>query len=152
MLADLLWFGLSDQPHFSLGPRQCCRARHLRNGEARRRTARRFALCLSIHDADFIKPNLNEIAGVDDIYGYDALVPRQYADLLPVSVFELPHWPELMANNAILSLLNTRFILAEGDQAKALEDRFLHSPPPSPTERKSAWHRRILYPPAAGSL
>ncbi len=137
VLADLLWFGLSDQPHFSPGQANAAE-RATYDTVKRAAEGAPFRTMSLIHDADFIKPNLNEIAGVDDIYGYDALVPRQYADLLPVSVFELPHWPELMANNAILSLLNTRFILAEGEQAKALEDRFLTGQPVLPAEQAAA--------------
>jgi hypothetical protein len=150
VLADLLWFGLSDQPHFSSGH---ANAAERATYETLQRAANGapFRTMSLVREADFIKPNLNEIAGIDDIYGYDALVPRQYADLLPVSVFELPHWPELMANNAILSLLNTRFILAEGDQAKGLEDRFLQSPPPPPTERTSAVEVQNLVSPGGWS-
>ncbi|MGA2370121.1 MAG: hypothetical protein ABSG11_05605 [Candidatus Korobacteraceae bacterium] len=128
VLADLLWFGLSDQPHFSPGDadsaqRATCETVNRATGGDPFRT-----MSLAPND-EFVRPNLNEIAGVDDIYGYSALIPRQYADLLPASAFELPHWPELMANNAILSLLNTRFILAGGDEAKALENRFIGNRP-----------------------
>jgi len=146
VLADLLWFGLTDQPHFSPGHANAAeRATHetverAANGEP-------FRTMSLVHEEEFIKPNLNEIAGVDDIYGYDALVPRQYADLLPVSVFELPHWPELMANNAILSLLNARFILAGGDEAKAMEDGFISSRSVLPIERAVvAEPRNVLSP------
>lgn len=124
VLADLLWFGLSDQPHFSRGHANSTEqavyktAKSAANGEA-------FRTMSLVRDEVFIRPNLNEIAGVDDLFGYSALVPSHYADLLPVDVFDLPHWQELMANNAILSLLNTRFILACGDEAKALEKMFV---------------------------
>jgi hypothetical protein len=146
VLADLLWFGLSDQPHFSPGHANATERAiyetldHAAKGEP-------FRTMSLVHQAEFIKPNLSEIAGVDDIYGYDALVPREYADLLPVSVFELPHWPELMANSAILSLLNTRFIVAEGDQARAMENRFPASRPTSPTEQAAAGEPRNLLSP-----
>lgn len=124
VLADLLWFGLSDQPHFSPGhPNAAERATY----ETIERAAegQPFRTMSLVRDGAFVSPNLNEIAGVDDIYGYSALVPRQYADLLPVNVFEKAHWPELMANNTILSLLNTRFILAGGEEAKAIESRYI---------------------------
>jgi hypothetical protein len=118
--ADLLWFGLTDQPHLSPGhPNAAEQAtydtvRQAAQGEA-------FRTMSVIRSEVFIRPNLNEIAGIDDIFGYSALVPRDYADLLPLNVFDLPHWQELMANNAILSLLNARFILASGDEAVAME-------------------------------
>ncbi len=124
VLADLLWFGFSDQPHFSRGQANPTeRATYeavtrAANGEA-------FRTISVVRDEVFIRPNLNEIAGVDDLFGYSALLPSHYADLLPVDVFGLPHWRELMANNAILSLLNARFILASGDEAPALENMFL---------------------------
>jgi len=122
--ADLLWFGLSDQPHFSPGHANAAEQATYETVE-REAGGQPFRTMSLAHEAQFISPNLNEIAGVDDIYGYSALVPRQYADLLPVSVFEKPHWPELMEDNVILSLLNTRFILASGDEAKAIESRFM---------------------------
>jgi hypothetical protein len=122
--ADLLWFGLSDQPHFSPGHANAAEQATYETVE-REAGGQPFRTMSLAHEAQFISPNLNEIAGVDDIYGYSALVPRQYADLLPVSVFEKPHWPELMEDNVILSLLNTRFILASGDEAKAIESRFI---------------------------
>jgi hypothetical protein len=126
VVADLLWFGLTDQPHFSRGHANAAEqttyetVEHVATGQP-------FRTMSLARDGAFISPNLNEIAGVDDIYGYSALLPRQYADLLPVSVFELPHWRELMANNTILSLLNTRFILASRDEAKAIDERFIGS-------------------------
>ena len=142
--ADLLWFGMSDQPHFSRG--------HATEAEAKVYEAVKaaangqpFRTMSLARDAEFISSNLNEIAGVDDIYGYSALVPRQYADLLPISVFELPHWPELMANNAILSLLNTRFIFARGDIAKAIENRFI-APAVSPEEVSTERPLNVLTP------
>ncbi len=146
VLADLLWFGLSDQPHFSSGHADAAERaayetmKHAGGGVPFR--------TMSLAPADeFIRPNLNEIAGVDDIYGYSALIPRQYADLLPVSVFELPHWPELMANNAILSLLNTRFILASGELAKAVKDRFIAGQSTSPADSPAvAGQQNVLLP------
>ena len=124
VVADLLWFGLSDQPHFSRGSANAA-DRDTYSTLRRAADGEPFRTMSLPRDGAFISPNLNEIAGVDDIYGYSALIPRQYADLLPVNVFERPHWPELMANNTILSLLNTRFILANGEDAKAIESRFL---------------------------
>ena len=146
VLADLLWFGLSDQPHFSSGHADAAERaayetmKHAGGGVPFR--------TMSLAPADeFIRPNLNEIAGVDDIYGYSALIPRQYADLLPVSVFELPHWPELMANNAILSLLNTRFILASGELARAVKDRFIAGQSTSPADSPAvAGQQNVLLP------
>ncbi len=135
--ADLLWFGLTDQPHFSAGePNSAERATY----ETLRRTAdgQSFRTMSLARDAVFVRPNLNEIAGIDDIYGYSALVPNQYADLLPVNVFELPHWPELMANNRILSLLNTRFILADGETTAAMKNMFLSNPAASAGENTAA--------------
>ena len=124
VVADLLWFGLTDQPHFSRGHANAAEqaayetVEHVAAGQP-------FRTMSLVRDGAFVSPNLNEIARVDDIYGYSALLPRQYADLLPVSVFELPHWRELMANNTILSLLNTRFIFARRGEAKAIDERLV---------------------------
>ena len=124
VLADLLWFGFSDQPHFSCGHADTTE-RATYESVTRAANGEPFRTMSVVRDQVFIRPNLNEIAGVDDLFGYSALVPSRYADLLPVDVFALPHWQELMANNAILSLLNARFILAGADQAPALENMFL---------------------------
>ena len=145
VLVDLLWFGLSDQPHFAPGHANPIEqgtyetVKRAANGEA-------FRTMSLVHDEVFIRPNLNEIARVDDIAGYSALVPSQYADLLPVNVFELPHWRELMANNAILSLLNTRFILASGEEAQALENMFV-GPTASMQVSPTLWQAINLLPP-----
>ena len=146
VLADLLWFGLTDQPHFSRGHANAAeqtiieRARSAAAGQP-------FRTMSLVRDGAFISPNLNEIAGVDDIYGYSALVPRQYADLLPVSVFEQPHWRELMANNTVLSLLNTRFLFASGEEAKQMESMF-GGPTPAATfdGREGTSAQNILNP------
>jgi hypothetical protein len=145
VLVDLLWFGLSDQPHFSRGHANPTEravyetAKQAANGEA-------FRTMSLVRDEVFIKPNLNEIAGVDDIAGYSALIPSRYADLLPVNVFELPHWQELMANNAILSLLNTRFILAGAGEATAVENMFVKPPAAAPGSPTLWQSRNLLLP------
>ena len=143
VLADLLWFGLTDQPHFSPGHaspaeratyQTVTRAAH---GESFRTMSLR-------RDEHFISPNLNELAEVDEIFGSSALYPSYYADLLPVNVFALPPWRELMVNNAILSLLDTRFIFASENDVNTL-NRMFDSGAMEPSElleRKS-----ILRPP-----
>ena len=133
VVVDLLWFGLTDQPHFSRGHANPAEQATL---DTVKRTANGepFRAMSLTREYEFIKPNLNGVAGIDDIFGYSALVPRQYGDLLSVDIFQMPQWPELMANNAILSLLNTRFIVASGDEAKAVQTRFLNASSASATE------------------
>ena len=89
---------------------------------------------------------------MDDIFGYSALVPKDYGDLLPVSVFELPHWRELMANNVILSLLNTRFILASGDSAKPIVETFASGSTVQPDNQPAAAQQELITPGAWTAL
>ncbi|MGC2108004.1 MAG: YfhO family protein [Candidatus Korobacteraceae bacterium] len=146
--ADLLWFGLTDQPHLSRGHANAAEratydsVRQAAQGEA-------FRTMAVVREEVFIRPNLNEIAGIDDIFGYSALVPKDYADLLPLNIFELPHWQELMANNAILSLLNTRFIVASGDEAKTMETMFAPGAPPSLPNNSATEQRGNMVSPDA---
>ncbi len=130
---DLFWFGATDQPHFAAGSPS---ATEQAINDTVIQSANGQALRVWSLDREhpYLHPNLNEIAGIDHIFGYSALIPGRYSDLLQTNEVGDNPWRETMANNVILSLLNTRFIFARDEQWKSLENVFSdHSEPPSLT-------------------
>jgi hypothetical protein len=141
VLADLLWFGLTDQPHFSRGHASPAeQATYETVSQAAH--GRPFRTMSLMREQHFLSSNLNEMAGVDDIFGYSALYPSYYTDLLEFSLFGKPGFGELMANNSILSLMNTRFIFASPDDVKTIDRMFdpgavpgsAQTPAPAPSQ------------------
>ena len=97
----------------------------------------------------FIRPNLNEMAGLDHIFGYSALIPGDYSDLLQTNEIGDNPWRETMANNAILSLLNTRFIFATQEQWKSLQNILAEASPATSDAARPGSGRENLLSPAA---
>lgn len=62
----------------------------------------------------FVSPNLNSEYEHADLLGLGPFLPWRHSLLLnSMNVGGIRHWPELMINNTVLSLLNTRYIELE---------------------------------------
>ena len=145
---DLWWFGGTDQPHFTPGqPTAVEEATNRAATQAARGEA--FRIWSLDREHPFIRPNLNEMAGLDHIFGYSALIPGDYSDLLQTNEIGDNPWRETMANNAILSLLNTRFIFATQEQWKSLQNIFAEASPATSDAAPSGSGRENLLSPAA---
>src|SRR5262249_18754698 len=65
--------------------------------------------------------NLNEFWAGDDLLGYGPFLPQNYSHLLTAATAAVVPWRELIINNTVLSVLNTRFVLVNGEQLAAIE-------------------------------
>ena len=128
--ADLLWFGMTDQPHFS-GSRPTAGETAAYETTLQSAEGTPFRTMSLMRERPFLSPNLNEMKGLEDIFGYSALYPADYTDLLPFKLFDKVRFRELIANRAILSLLNTRFIFAGPDDAAAVQQTGSLEPSPA---------------------
>ena len=124
---DLFWFSATDQPHFA--PGHATSAENTAN-EAAVQSAHGepFRVWSLDREHPYLHPNLNEITGIDHIFGYSALIPSHYTDLLQTNEVGDSPWRETMVNNVILSLLNTRFVFAQEEQWKSLSNVFAEQP------------------------
>jgi hypothetical protein len=123
VVADLLWFGATDQPHFAPGgPSVVEQAAN--DAAVQAAHGEPFRVLSLDRDHPYLHPNLNEITGLDHIFGYSALIPGRYADLLQADEVGDNPWRETVTNNLILSLLNTRFLFARDEQWKSLGNVF----------------------------
>ena len=89
------------------------------------------------------------MAGLDHIFGYSALIPGDYSDLLQTNEIGDNPWRETMANNAILSLLNTRFIFATQEQWKSLQNILAEASPATSDAAPPGSGRENLLSPSA---
>ncbi len=130
VVADLGWFGATDQAHFaSARPTSVERAVNEAVSQAAKKEP--FRVWSLDREHPYLSPNLNEMTGLDHIFGYSALIPGHYADLLQTDEIGDSPWREIMANNVILSLLNTRFILATEEQWRSVGNILANRPPDS---------------------
>ncbi len=68
-----------------------------------------------------ISPNMNTMFRHADILGLGPLLPKRHSDLLTASTASTTRWQELLINNTVLSLLNTRFIEVDAGQLAFIE-------------------------------
>jgi hypothetical protein len=120
---DLWWFGATDQPHFA--PGHATPTEQASNDAATRAANGQPFRAFSLdREHPYLHPNINEIVGIEHVLGYSALIPGRYTDLLQTNEVGDNPWREIMTNNVILSLLNTRFIFAREEQWKSLSNIF----------------------------
>lgn len=70
------------------------------------------ALFLQLSDP-FLRVNTNTLEHIGNILGYEPFLPYPYSDLFGLNTGGLTDsWPQLIANNHILSLMNVRYIIS----------------------------------------
>jgi len=117
VIADLAYFGIGGQwlvTFASASPDEQAALTMMR-GTAGHNEFRSLSLVKWFYPA--ISPNLTGEYRHADILGLGPFLPKRHSGLLTsLNVGEVRHWRELMINNTVLSLLNTRFIEIERSQ------------------------------------